>query len=232
MPLLLIEVQVYCAIIYHLMIKVNEIFKSIQGESTYAGLPCTFVRLSGCNLKCAYCDTNYARYDGKELSDNEIISKIEEYGAKLVEFTGGEPLLQADTPPLIKTLLDKGYTVLIETNGSICIGCLDDRLRIIMDVKTPGSGMSKRINYKNFLLLKKTDELKFVILDESDYIWARDFIAEHRLLDKFENILFSPAYGMLEPKALATWILKDKLAVRFQLQLHKYIWAQDEHEGV
>lgn len=214
------------------MIKVNEIFKSIQGESSYAGLPCTFVRLSGCNLRCTYCDTDYARYDGEELSDKEIISKIEEYGVKLVEFTGGEPLLQADTPPLINTLLDKGYTVLIETNGSICIGCLDERLRIIMDVKTPGSGMNRRINLKNFLLLKKTDELKFVITDEDDYLWAKGFLYEHKLTDKFRNILFSPAYGSLEPKRLVNWILRDELPVRFQLQLHKYIWAHDEHEGV
>ncbi len=213
------------------MIKVNEIFKSIQGESSFAGLPCTFVRLSGCNLRCTYCDTNYALYDGEELSDDKIIAKIEEYGVKLVEFTGGEPLLQADTPPLIHTLLDKGYTVLIETNGSICIGCLDERLRIIMDVKTPGSGMDRRINHKNFLLLKKTDELKFVILDEADYIWSRDFIKEHDLLDKFENILFSPVYGKLDPKLLVAWIMKDGLPVRFQLQLHKYVW-EDEHEGV
>jgi 7-carboxy-7-deazaguanine synthase len=214
------------------MIKVNEIFKSIQGESSYAGLPCTFVRLSGCNLRCTYCDTNYALYDGEELSDDEIISKIEEYGVKLVEFTGGEPLLQADTPPLIHTLLERGYTVLIETNGSICIGCLDERLRIIMDVKTPGSGMSRRINHKNFLLLKKTDELKFVIMNESDYIWAKDFISEHKLAERFHNILFSPAYGRLDPKLLVSWILRDSLPVRFQLQLHKYVWSDDEHEGV
>ncbi|MBI4844279.1 MAG: radical SAM protein [Nitrospirae bacterium] len=214
------------------MIKVNEIFKSIQGESTFAGLPCTFVRLSGCNLRCTYCDTNYALYDGRLLSDKEIISKIEEYGVKLVEFTGGEPLLQEETPPLLKMLLDKGYTVLIETNGSICIGCLDERLRIIMDVKTPGSGMNKRINYRNFLLLKKTDELKFVVTDEADYIWSRDFILENRLAEKFENILFSAAYKKLEPKKLVSWILRDRLSVRVQLQLHKYIWPDGEHEGV
>ncbi len=213
------------------MFKVNEIFKSIQGESTYAGLPCTFIRLAGCNLRCTYCDTNYAYYHGKELSDEKIIAKIEEYGVNCVEFTGGEPLLQEKTPPLIKTLLDKGYNVLIETNGSICIGCLDKRLTIIMDVKTPKSGMSERMNLKNLKLLKGNDEIKFVILDESDYIWAKDIISKLNLLNKTRNILMSPAYGILPPKALASWILRDNLPVRLQLQIHKYIWGPEEHEG-
>ncbi len=214
------------------MLKVNEIFKSIQGESTYAGLPCTFVRLAGCNLRCAYCDTNYAYYHGKELSDEEVISKIEEYGVKIVEFTGGEPLLQEETPPLIKNLLDKGYKVLIETNGSICIGCLDKRLIIVMDIKTPKSGMSERMNLKNLELIKSNDEIKFVLLDESDYIWAKDMINKHNLLSKTKNILMSPAYGVLSPKTLASWILRDNLPVRVQLQIHKYIWAPEENEGV
>jgi len=215
------------------MFKVNEIFKSIQGESTYAGLPCTFIRLAGCNLRCTYCDTNYAYYHGKELSDSEIISKIEEYGVKCVEFTGGEPLLQEETPPLIKTLLDKGYNVLIETNGSICIGCLDKRLTIVMDIKTPKSGMSERMNLKNLKLFKSNDEIKFVLMDESDYKWAKDMITRYNLLNKTENILMSPAYGVLPPKALASWILRDNLPVRLQLQIHKYIWAPpEENEGI
>ncbi len=214
------------------MLKINEIFKSIQGESTYAGLPCTFVRLAGCNLRCAYCDTNYAYYDGKELSDDEIINKIEEYGVKCVEFTGGEPLLQEETPKLLKTLLDKGYNVLVETNGSICIGCLDKRLNIIMDYKTPGSGMSERMRPKNFDFLKPTDQIKFVMMNESDYIWARDIIKSNKLDEKYENILMSPAYGELSPKSLVTWVLQDNLKVRVQLQIHKYIWAPDEREGV
>ncbi len=214
------------------MFKVNEIFKSIQGESTYAGLPCTFVRLAGCNLRCTYCDTNYAYYHGKELSDEEIISKIEEYGVNCIEFTGGEPLLQEETPPLLKTLLDKGYNVLIETNGSICIGCLDKRLTIIMDIKTPKSGMSERMNLKNLELLKSNDEVKFVLLSESDFIWAKDMISKYNLLNKTKNILMSPAYGVLPPKALASWILRDNLPIRIQLQIHKYIWAPEEHDGV
>jgi len=214
------------------MLKINEIFKSIQGESTFAGLPCTFVRLAGCNLRCTYCDTNYAYYDGKDLSDDEIISKIEEYSVKCVEFTGGEPLLQEETPKLLKTLLDKGYNVLVETNGSICIGCLDKRLTLIMDYKSPKSGMSERMKPKNFQFLKPTDQIKFVLMDESDYLWAKDVIKSNNLLDRFENILMSPAYGELSPKALVTWVLQDNLPVRVQLQIHKYIWAPDEREGV
>jgi 7-carboxy-7-deazaguanine synthase len=214
------------------MIKINEIFKSIQGESTYAGLPCTFVRLAGCNLRCTYCDTNYAYYHGREISDDEIIAKIEEYGVKFVEFTGGEPLLQEETPKLIKTLLDRGYEVLIETNGSICIGCLDKRLNIIMDYKTPKSGMNERMRVKNFEFLKETDQIKFVLMDESDYQWAKDIIVSNNLLDKYKNILMSPAYSELSPKSLVTWVLNDNLPVRVQLQIHKYIWAPDEREGV
>ncbi|MBI4687404.1 MAG: radical SAM protein [Nitrospirae bacterium] len=214
------------------MLKVNEIFKSIQGESSYAGLPCTFVRLAGCNLRCTYCDTNYAYYHGRELSDDEIIKKIEEYGARHVEFTGGEPMLQEETPPLITKLLDKGYSVLIETNGSICIGCLDKRITVVMDIKTPKSGMSERMNFKNIDFLKNTDEIKFVIMDEADYAWAKEIISKHNIADKFNNILMAPAYGILKPKDLATWILKDNLPVRLQLQIHKYIWASDEHEGI
>lgn len=214
------------------MLKVNEIFKSIQGESTYAGLPCTFVRLAGCNLRCTYCDTSYAYYNGRELSDEDIMAKIEEYSVKCVEFTGGEPLLQEETPRLLKMLLDKGHDVLVETNGSICIGCLDKRLNIIMDYKTPKSGMSERMRPRNFEFLKKTDQIKFVLMDESDYLWAKDIIINNHLAERFDNILMSPAYGELSPKALVTWVLKDNLPVRVQLQIHKYIWAPDEREGI
>ncbi len=214
------------------MFKVNEIFKSIQGESTYAGLPCTFIRLAGCNLRCTYCDTNYAFYHGKELSDDEIIAKIEEFGVNCIEFTGGEPLLQEETPPLLKTLLDKGYKVLVETNGSICIGCLDKRLTIIMDIKTPKSGMSERMNIKNMDVIKSNDEIKFVIIDESDYEWAKGMINKYNLMDKTKNILMSPAYGIMQPKNLASWILRDNLPFRLQLQIQKYIWTPEEQEGV
>lgn len=212
------------------MLKVNEIFKSIQGESTYAGVPCTFVRLAGCNLRCTYCDTSYAFYHGRELSDNEIISKIEEHGVRLVEFTGGEPLLQEETPQIVKTLLDRGYNVLIETNGSICIGCLDKRITIIMDIKTPASRMSDRMNFKNLGFLKNTDEIKFVLMDESDYIWAKGIIKQYNLTERFKHILMSPAFGILQPKPLVSWILRDNLPVRLQLQIQKYIWAPQEDE--
>ncbi len=141
-------------------------------------------------------------------------------------------MLQEETPKLIKTLLDKGYNVLIETNGSICIGCLDKRLNIIMDYKTPKSGMSERMRTKNFEFLKKTDQIKFVLMDDSDYTWAKDVIKNNNLLDKFENILMSPAYGELSPESLVSWVLRDNLPVRVQLQIHKYIWAPDEREGV
>jgi len=212
------------------MLRVNEIFKSIQGESTYAGVPCTFVRLAGCNLRCTYCDTSYAYYNGRELSDEEIISKIEEHGVRLVEFTGGEPLLQEETPQIVKTLLDRGYNVLIETNGSICIGCLDKRITIIIDIKTPASGMSDRMNFKNLEFLKDTDEIKFVLIDESDYIWAKDIIKQYNMVERFKNILMSPAFGILQPKTLVSWILRDNLPVRLQLQIHKYVWAPHEDE--
>jgi 7-carboxy-7-deazaguanine synthase len=174
----------------------------------------------------------YAYYHGKELADEEIISKIKEYGVKLIEFTGGEPLLQEETPKLLKTLLDNNYRVLIETNGSICIGCLDKRLNVIMDFKSPKSGMSERMRVENFKFLKKTDQIKFVLMDESDYSWAKDIIVKHHLLDKFDNILMSPAYGDLSPKPLVSWVLRDNLPVRVQLQIHKYIWAPDEREGI
>lgn len=210
------------------MLKVNEIFKSIQGESTFAGLPCTFVRLAGCNLRCTYCDTNYAYYNGKEISDDDIIAKIEEYGVNLVEFTGGEPMLQEGTPKLVKKLMDMGYEVLFETNGSICLGCLDKRLNIIMDFKTPKSGMSERMNVKNFEFLKKTDQIKFVIMDRSDYIWAKDVIVENKLNKRFDNILMSPVHGELPSRDLVAWILEDNLRVRVQLQLHKHIWNPEE----
>jgi 7-carboxy-7-deazaguanine synthase len=141
-------------------------------------------------------------------------------------------MLQEETPQLIKTLMDKGYNVLIETNGSICIGCLDKRLNIIMDYKTPKSGMSERMRPKNFDFLKKTDQIKFVLMDESDYNWARDVIENNKLIERFDNILMAPAYGILSPKDLVTWVLRDNLPVRVQLQIHKYIWAPDEREGV
>lgn len=206
--------------------KVCEIFSSIQGESTYAGVPCTFVRMTGCNLRCSYCDTVYAYEEGTELTEEEIMDKIQAIGLKTVEMTGGEPLLQEGVASLVKKLLDKGHRVLIETNGSQDIGGIDRRAVIILDIKTPGSGMSDKVMLSNLTLLKPEDEVKFVIAGRDDYEWAKNFIREHSVMGRCA-ILFSPAFGMLDPQDLSKWILKDRLEVRLNLQLHKYIYGPD-----
>ena len=206
--------------------KVCEIFSSIQGESTYAGVPCTFIRMTGCNLRCSYCDTVYAYEEGTELTGDEIIEKVLAIGLKTVEITGGEPLLQKDVPLLVKGLLDKGYTVLIETNGSQDIRGVDKRAVMILDIKTPGSGMADKVMLSNLPFLKPQDEMKFVITGRDDYEWAKNFIREHPLT-KGCTILFSPAFGMLDPRHLSQWILEDRLEVRLNLQLHKYIYGPD-----
>jgi 7-carboxy-7-deazaguanine synthase len=211
--------------------KVCEIFASIQGESAYAGLPCVFVRLSGCNLRCIYCDTVYARDDAGdeeiiEMSIEEVIESAHSFGISLIEITGGEPLMQKETPVLVERLLHSGFTVLIETNGSISIKDLDERAIIIMDIKTPASGMFENMDLLNLKYLKAKDEVKFVITDRNDYEWAKNFIKDYRLTDK-RSILFSPAYGMLLPSDLAEWIIHDRLTVRLNLQLHKYIYGPD-----
>ncbi len=204
--------------------KVCEIFSSIQGESTYAGVPCTFVRMTGCNLRCSYCDTVYAYEEGTELTEEEIMDKIQAVGLKTVEITGGEPLLQEGVASLVKKLLDKGHRVLIETNGSQDIEGIDRRAVIILDIKTPGSGMSDEVMLSNLTLLKLEDEVKFVIAGRDDYEWAKNFIREHSVMGRCA-ILFSPAFGMLDPQDLSKWILKDRLEVRLNLQLHKYIYG-------
>jgi len=206
--------------------KVCEIFSSIQGESTYAGMPCVFVRMTGCNLRCSYCDTVYAYEEGTELTGEEIMDKIQAIGLKTVEITGGEPLLQKDVPPLAKKLLDREYRVLIETNGSQDIHGIDERAVIILDIKTPGSGMADKVMLSNLPLLKPQDEVKFVITHRNDYEWAKIFVREHSLMGRC-TILFSPAFGMLDPRHLSKWILEDRLEVRLNLQLHKYIYGPD-----
>jgi 7-carboxy-7-deazaguanine synthase len=206
--------------------KVCEIFTSIQGESTYAGLPCTFVRLTGCNLRCLYCDTMYAYDEGLEMTVEEIIRCVGQAGVGLVEITGGEPLLQEETRLLAKGLLDTGYDVLIETNGSRSIKDIDARATIILDVKTPGSGESGRIDYANFQHLKPVDEIKFVLCGRDDYDWAKEFISARNLWEK-HDILFSPVGHMLEPSALAQWIIEDRLRVRLNIQIHKFIFGPD-----
>jgi 7-carboxy-7-deazaguanine synthase len=208
--------------------KVCEIFKSIQGESSYAGIPCLFIRLTGCNLRCTYCDTKYAYFEGEELSEDKILNEVHRAGIRLVEITGGEPLLQKGVYKLIKTLLDEGYKVLLETNGSISIRDVDRRAVIILDIKTPGSGMDKEMDFSNFDYIKNTDEIKFVITDRRDYEWSKEIILQHNLKDK-SHILISPAYGFMKPEELAKWILEDSLEVRLNLQLHKYIFKYENN---
>jgi len=213
------------------MLKINEIYHSIQGESTSAGRPCVFVRLTYCNLRCTYCDTEYAFYDGKDLSVRQVIDEVEKYNCKLVEVTGGEPLVQMDDClQLMKNLCDLGFEVMIETGGSLSIKEIDQRVKIIMDLKCPSSKMEKKNLYENLKYLKPTDELKFVIGNREDYEWSVDVLKKYNLKEKC-GILFSVVFGELEPVQLVNWILEDKLDVRFQLQMHKYIW-HPETKGV
>jgi 7-carboxy-7-deazaguanine synthase len=203
-----------------------EIYTSIQGESTCAGLVCTFIRLAGCNLRCSYCDTEYAYDEGTEISVDELLGKALNRRVDLVEVTGGEPLLQEETPILVKRILDEGYRVLIETNGSFPIGGIDRRATVIMDVKTPASGMSNMMNLENLRMLKPTDEVKFVVADRADYEWARDFTQEYSLVKRC-RVLMSAVFGKLSPENLSTWIIEDCLGVRLNLQLHKYVFGPD-----
>jgi 7-carboxy-7-deazaguanine synthase len=213
------------------MLKVNEIFYSIQGEGTSTGLPCVFVRLTYCNLRCTYCDTEYAFYEGKDMTFTEIIDEVKKYDCKLVEITGGEPLVQMDEClTLMKQLCDAGFEVMIETGGSLSIKEIDKRVKIIMDLKCPSSEMGKKNLYENINYLKSSDELKFVIGSREDYDWTLEIIQKYQLLNRCE-ILFSVVFGKLEPVQLVNWILKDKLNVRFQLQVHKFIW-HPETKGV
>ncbi len=211
------------------MLKVNEIFYSIQGESSYAGLPCVFVRLTYCNLRCTYCDTAYAFYEGEEMSIDGIINEVAKYDCKLVEVTGGEPLVQKGSLNLMKELCDRGYETLLETSGSLSIKDVDKRVHIVMDLKTPSSGMVKKNLFENVNYLKTNDEIKFVIGDRNDYEWSLETIEKLELSNR--KILFAVVYGKLKPATLVEWILKDKLNVRFQLQMHKYIW-DPERRGV
>lgn len=210
--------------------RVSEIFTSIQGESSYAGMPCTFVRLTGCNLRCTYCDTLHAMEGGLEFSEEEIAREVARRGRKLVEVTGGEPLIQEGVHGLIKRLLDAGHTVLVETNGSVSTEGLDPRATVIMDVKTPGSGMCGMTDLSNLARLRPTDELKFVIKDRADYEWSRGFIIEHGLEDRC-RVLLSPVFGLLLPEDLTLWMLKDGLKARLNLQIHKYVFGPDR-QGV
>ncbi len=213
-----------------LFLRVNEIFKSIQGESTYAGIPCVFVRLTGCNLRCAYCDTAYAYDEGSEMLLNEILYKINGYKCPNVCITGGEPLLQQNVCKLINLLKKDLFKVFVETNGSLNIDLLPKGVIKIMDIKCPGSGMVQEMDWKNFKRLKHKDEVKFVISSKDDYAWAKGITKKYRIVDK-ATVLFGLVHGKLKPKTLAGWILKDGLDVRLQLQLHKIIW-QNNIRGV
>lgn len=213
------------------MLKVNEIFHSIQGEGSAAGLPCVFIRLTYCNLRCTYCDTEYAFYDGKDFTIQAILDEVKRHKCNLVEITGGEPLVQKnECLKLMKQLCDYGYEVLIETGGSLPINEIDPRVKIIMDLKCPSSGMMKKNLYENINYLKSKDEVKFVIGNREDYVWVKKIIADYSL-DKICEILFSVVFSKLEPVELVNWILEDKLKVRFQLQMHKFIW-HPETRGV
>ncbi len=207
---------------------VSEIFLSIQGESTYAGLPCIFIRLAVCNLSCTWCDTPYAQtIDGSsELEINDIVNEVKRYNCRLVEITGGEPLVQAETIALVKRLLDDGFKVLIETNGSVSLASLDRRAVKIVDVKCPSSGHWGTFLLKNLDFITAEDEVKFVIGDRNDYDCAKQFLSEY-VKDRTMKVLFAPVRPALEPRMLADWILKDSLKVRLQLQLHTYIWDNE-----
>jgi 7-carboxy-7-deazaguanine synthase len=205
--------------------RVTEIFHSIQGESTHAGRACVFVRLTGCNLRCRWCDSEYTFTGGEKMSLDDVIARVGSYGTKLVEITGGEPLAQGEAFELIRRLCDSGYEVLIETSGSIDITPVDERAKLIIDVKAPGSGEAEKNLWSNFDHLRPHDEIKFVLADRSDYDWARQTIAERRL-DRW-TILFSPVWGELDLKPLAEWMLADGVPARLQTQLHKHIWGAD-----
>lgn len=215
-------------------LKLNEIFFSIQGEGTRAGMPCVFVRLHGCGLRCSYCDTVYAidhREGGEWRSFKEITEAIDRYPTRFVEFTGGEPLEQPEANVLMRELLDAGYTVAVETGGHVDIATCDPRVIRIVDLKTPSSGMLKRNRMQNIEHLTKLDEVKFVCGSIEDYEWMRDIVREHDLPARVAAVLVSPVFGAIEPVALVERILKDGLDVRFQLQMHKFIW-EPEARGV
>ena len=203
--------------------KINEIYLSIQGESSYAGLPCVFVRLTYCNLRCTYCDTEYAFYEGKDMTVDDVIASVLSYDCPLVEVTGGEPLLQKEVFPLMDRLIDSGRTVLLETGGSLDISPVHPRVIKILDLKCPSSGESGHNLYGNLDKLQPHDEIKFVIGTREDYLWSKETIEKFDLAARFP-ILFSTVFNQLEPRQLVDWVLQDNLKVRFQLQMHKYIW--------
>ncbi|MDO9528682.1 MAG: radical SAM protein [Syntrophales bacterium] len=210
-------------------LKINEIFYGIQGESSYAGRPCVFVRLTGCNLRCSYCDTQYAYSEGEEMQIDEIIGRVSSYRCSLVEVTGGEPLIQEETPNLIHRLLEEGFEVLLETNGSRDISKIDGRCIRIIDIKCPSSGEEKRSDPENLKRLREKDEIKFVIGDRTDYEYAKNILDTINLDSPVKNTIhFSNVFGQMHPRTLAQWILEDNLNVRLHVQLHKFIWGPEQ----
>jgi 7-carboxy-7-deazaguanine synthase len=207
------------------MLTINEIFHSIQGESTHTGRPCVFVRLTACDLRCSWCDTTYAFHEGHKATVDEVVSQVGSYGCDLVEITGGEPLLQRDVYPLMHALLARGHEVMIETGGHLSVADVPDPVVRIIDVKCPGSGEAGKNHWPNLVILRPQDEIKFVIRDRADYEYARTVVARHDLTSRAAAVLFSPVHDELAPADLAGWILEDRLSVRLQLQSHKYIWG-------
>ncbi|MCG3137261.1 MAG: 7-carboxy-7-deazaguanine synthase [Phycisphaerae bacterium] len=207
-------------------LRIQEIYRSIQGESSWAGWPCTFIRLTGCHLRCSYCDSTDAFYEGNWLSLDEIVSRTIELQATLVEITGGEPLLQPECGPLAQRLLDQQFTVLCETSGALPINRLPDGVIRIMDLKCPGSGESHRNDWNNIALLSSRDEVKFVIGDRNDFDWAVSTIEQYDLAQRC-HLLISPVFGQLDPQLLVHWLLEVRLPARFQIQMHKYVWPPD-----
>jgi 7-carboxy-7-deazaguanine synthase len=204
---------------------INEIYHSIQGESTWVGWPCVFVRLTFCNLRCNYCDTEYAFYEGKKQTLNQIINAVAGFRCRLVEITGGEPLLQKNILPLMSLLCDSGRTVLLETSGALDISKVDPRVYRIMDLKTPGSGEEDKNLWANISHLTQQDEVKFVMGSRDDYEWAREKVQRYDISGHCRAVLFSPIFGRIDPRQMVEWILEDNLNVRFQLQMHKFIWS-------
>ena len=208
-------------------LKINEIYFSVQGESSYSGLPCIFIRLTYCNLRCTYCDSEYSFYDGEKMKIDEILKEIKKYSCNLVEVTGGEPLLQKNCINLLNELVKNKYDVLLETSGSLSISDVPNKVINIIDFKCPSSKMDSKNMWDNINYLKKNDEIKFVIGDRNDYEWTKQKIKEFEL-NQICDILISPVYGQIEPKEIVNWILEDNLKVRFQIQMHKEIWPADK----
>lgn len=207
------------------MLKIHEIFHSLQGESTRVGLPTVFVRLTGCPLRCGYCDTEYAFQGGENMTLDQILERVASYGARYVTVTGGEPLAQKQCITLLKRLCDAGYSVSLETGGSLDTSHVDPRVSIILDIKTPGSGEMQKNLWANLQNLKPSDEVKFVLCGREDYEWAKQVLAERGIAEKC-TVLFSPVYSQLNPTELAEWVLQDRLPVRMQVQLHKILWGE------